>query len=65
MKKNLWMLTAILTTCGSLFFTSCSDDDTTTVPDVIEQQLQQMTLREKIGQMFMTRIESLDTTIRS
>ena len=65
MKKTLWMLTAILTTCGSLFFTSCSDDNTTTVSDVIEQQLQQMTLREKIGQMFMTRIESLDTTIHT
>ena len=58
------MLAAILT-CG-LVTTSCSDDDnekTVTPTDEIEGQLQKMTLREKVGQMFYVRPEALDTTI--
>lgn len=44
--------------------TSCSkDDDHVTPPDEVEVQLRQMTLREKVGQMFYVRPESLDTTI--
>ena len=64
MKKNLlWMLTVILT-CG-LVLTACTNDDDPVVPptDEVEAQLQQMTLREKVGQMFYIRIESLDPTI--
>ena len=57
------LLTAILT-C-SLLFTSCTSDDDTTSPDYeIEAMLQDMTLREKIGQMFFIRIESLDPSIQ-
>ncbi|MBR2101757.1 MAG: glycoside hydrolase [Prevotella sp.] len=63
MKKNLlWMFAAILT-CG-LLMTSCRDDDPSSAPaDEVEAQLRQMTLREKVGQMFYVRMESLDTTI--
>ena len=60
---KLWMLTAILT-CG-LVLTSCSSDDEPVVPptDEVEAQLQQMTLREKVGQLFFVRLESLDPSI--
>ena len=52
MKKYLWSLVAVVlvTACGS------SDAD-------IEVELQQMTLQEKIGQMFIIRPEALDTEI--
>ena len=64
MKKNLlWMLAAILIS-GTGFFTSCSNYDEHSVPiDEVEEQLQKMTLREKVGQMFFVRPECLDTTI--
>ncbi|MBR3453880.1 MAG: glycoside hydrolase [Bacteroidaceae bacterium] len=44
---------------------SCSsDDDSEPVQyDEVEEQLKLMTLREKIGQMFYVRMETLDTTI--
>ena len=60
---KLWMLTAILT-CG-LVLKSCSSDDEPVVPptDEVEAQLQQMTLREKVGQLFFVRLESLDPSI--
>ena len=63
MKKLLWMLTAILS-CG-LMVTSCSNDDDPAQPqtDEVETLLQQMTLREKVGQLFYVRPEVLDTTI--
>ena len=64
MKKNLlWMWAAILT-CG-LVLTACSNDDDPVVPpaDEVEEQLQKMTLREKVGQMFYIRMESLDPSI--
>lgn len=62
MKKYLWIL-AVVFTCG-LVFTSCSNDDTAPVPaDEVETLLQNMTLREKVGQMFFVRPEALDTTI--
>ena len=59
------MLAAILTSCGLSVLTSCSNDDDPDVTplDPIEAQLQQMTLREKVGQMFYVRPECLDTTI--
>ena len=64
MKKNLlWMLAAILI-CGTGLFTSCSNYDEPSIPiDEVEEQLQKMTLREKVGQMFFVRPECLDTTI--
>ena len=63
MKKNLFlMLAAIL--CCSLWVTSCSNqDDPVTPTDEVESQLAKMTLREKVGQMFYVRMETLDTTI--
>ena len=63
MKRLLWMPTAILA-CG-LMVTSCSHDDVPVQPqtDEVEAQLQQMTLREKVGQLFYIRPEVLDTTI--
>ena len=61
-ERFLWMLTAILT-CG-LLTTSCSDNDNQSSPrDEVEEQLAKMTLREKVGQMFFVRMETLDTTI--
>ena len=60
-----WMLATILTSCGLMALTSCSNEDNTIVTptDETEAQLQQMTLREKVGQMFYVRPECLDTTI--
>lgn len=56
------MLAAILT--SGLVLTSCSDDENEVTPtDDVEAQLRQMTLREKVGQLFYIRPEVLDTTI--
>ena len=62
-QRILWMLTVILT--YGLLLTSCANDDTPVVPptDEVEALLQKMTLREKVGQMFYIRIESLDPSI--
>ena len=60
-----WVLAATLI-CGASMFTSCTsdEDDNPVVPtDEVEAQLQQMTLREKVGQLFYVRPECLDTTI--
>ena len=60
-----WVLAATLV-YGTSIFTSCSsdDDDAPVVPtDEVEAQLQKMTLREKVGQLFYVRPECLDTTI--
>lgn len=68
MKKNyLLMLVAIM--IYGLTVTSCSKDDeansdeTNSQKDEVEAQLSKMTLREKVGQMFFVRMETLDTTI--
>ena len=63
MRKNiLWMIAAILI-CG-LMVTACSNDDNPISPkDKVEEQLAKMTLREKVGQMFYVRMETLDTTM--
>ena len=56
------MIAAILI-CG-LMVTACSNDDNPISPkDKVEEQLAKMTLREKVGQMFYVRMETLDTTI--
>ena len=59
------MLAAILIISGSTILTSCSSEDDPVTPptDEVEAQLQQMTLREKVGQLFYVRPECLDTTI--
>ena len=60
--KKLLMLAAILT--YGILLTSCTNEDSPVIPDdEIEAQLDKMTLKEKIGQMFYVRLESLDTTI--
>ena len=59
---KLWMLATILTSCGLMMLSSCSNEDNTDT-DEVESQLQRMTLREKVGQMFYVRPECLDTTI--
>ncbi|MBQ6965180.1 MAG: glycoside hydrolase [Bacteroidaceae bacterium] len=58
------MLVTIL--ISGLVTVSCSDDDDSVVhssTDEVEEQLQKMTLREKVGQLFYVRPECLDTTI--
>jgi len=66
--RNLWQLAAILTVFATIQ-TSCSNDDDPVTPptpeEVVEKQLSQMTLREKVGQMFYVRPEALDTTIKT
>ena len=60
-----WVLAATLI-CGTSVFTSCSsdnDDNPVAPTDEVEAQLQKMTLREKVGQLFYVRPECLDTTI--
>ena len=61
-KKFLWILTVIL--FYGLVLTSCSNDDAVTPPPAeVEAMLKKMTLREKVGQMFFVRVESLDPSI--
>ena len=55
MKKYLWM--GALAVAGALF-ASCNREAA-----VIEEELSQMTLREKVGQLFYIRPESLDPEI--
>ena len=56
------MLTVIL--FYGLVLTSCSNDDAVTPPPAeVEAMLKKMTLREKVGQMFFVRVESLDPSI--
>ena len=61
-KRILWMLTAILT-CGLTTISCSGDDETNSTTDEVEARLSKMTLREKVGQMFFVRMETLDTTI--
>ena len=56
------MLTAILT-CGLTTISCSGDDETNSTTDEVEARLSKMTLREKVGQMFFVRMETLDTTI--
>ena len=67
MKQTRILMLAATLVCGTSIFTSCtSDEDDNPVvspTDEVEAQLQQMTLREKVGQLFYVRPECLDTTI--
>ena len=58
-----WMKAAIVV-CG-LALTACTNYDVpaTSQDAEVEKELRQMTLREKVGQMFYVRPEVLDTTI--
>lgn len=64
MKKLFSFLLVGILICGQLL-TSCSyDDEQKAQPtDDVEEQLEKMTLREKVGQMFFVRPESLDPSI--
>ena len=69
LRKNMTrgrQLSVILVVLVSgLAVTSCSEDEKPDIPaiDDVESQLQKMTLREKVGQLFYVRPEVLDTTI--
>jgi len=63
MKTKLWMLLALPMMLGLASCTSDNDDNPVVPTDEVELQLQKMTLREKVGQLFYVRPESLDTTI--
>ena len=65
-QKLLRSLAAILFIGGLFVFSACTNDDNPVGPtpeDLVEEQLQKMPLREKVGQMFYVRPECLDTTI--
>ena len=65
MSKNRFYLWVGIFTFGFML-ASCSDDDNndgSSYTDEVEEQLKQMTLREKVGQLFFVRPEALDTTI--
>ena len=65
-KKNsckLFMLLAAILICGLVLISCSNDDESVTPADEVEALLQKMTLREKVGQMFYIRIESLDPSI--
>lgn len=62
--KRVAKYSSVIMLVFTLMLSSCSDDDPSPVsPDEVEVALQQMTLREKIGQMFFVRPETIDTTI--
>ena len=62
-RMKLWTIAAIFS-CG-MVITSCTDDDSIqpSPEEQVEEFLEKMTIREKVGQMFFVRPESLDTTI--
>ena len=61
--KKLWMLAALPMLLALASCTSDNDDNPLVPTDEVEAQLQKMTLREKVGQLFYVRPECLDTTI--
>jgi beta-N-acetylhexosaminidase len=75
MKKFLlWMLacsrgclhpTRLIAGLAVVLFAACTNDDNPSgyVVDEVEVELSKMSLREKVGQMFFARLESLDSTI--
>ena len=62
-QTKLWMLLTLPLVLGLASCSSDDDDINKTPADVVEAQLQKMTLREKVGQLFYVRPECLDTTI--
>ena len=62
-QTKLWMLLTLPLVLGLASCSSDDDDINKTPADVVEAQLQKMTLREKVGQLFYVRPKCLDTTI--
>ena len=72
MKNKMKWFSVLLMACVALL-SSCSNDDSSSASEgeadngfsdaVIKSALEKMTLREKVGQMFIVRPEALDTSI--
>ena len=63
---ELWIFAALM--ISGAVMTSCSKDtesSTDPITDKYEYELSQMTLREKVGQMFFVRAESLDPSVQT
>lgn len=65
MTRGRQLSVVLVVLVSGLAVTSCSEDDKPDIPSIddVESQLQKMTLREKVGQLFYVRPEVLDTTI--
>lgn len=65
MMRGRQLFVVLVVLVSGLAVTSCSEDEKPDIPaiDDVESQLQKMTLREKVGQLFYVRPEVLDTTI--
>ena len=65
MMRGRQLSVVLVVLVSGLTVTSCSEDEKPDIPaiDDVESQLQKMTLREKVGQLFYVRPEVLDTTI--
>ena len=65
MMRGRQLSVVLVVLVSGLAVTSCSEDDKPDIPSIddVESQLQKMTLREKVGQLFYVRPEVLDTTI--
>ena len=65
MTRGRQLSVVLVVLVSGLAVASCSEDDKPDIPSIddVESQLQKMTLREKVGQLFYVRPEVLDTTI--
>ena len=65
MMRGRQLFVVLVVLVSGLAVTSCSEDEKPDIPSIddVESQLQKMTLREKVGQLFYVRPEVLDTTI--
>ena len=65
MTRGRQLFVVLVVLVSGLAVTSCSEDEKPDIPSIddVESQLQKMTLREKVGQLFYVRPEVLDTTI--
>lgn len=64
-KMTLWMMTAILTLCGSVMFTSCSNDDNPVNPElnVAEKIIGKWITAEWDGEPTLTNFKAVNTFI--
>jgi len=61
LSKKTIGITAVL--CLSMMLASCGDDNSSSGPSPDDSAIQNMSIREKVGQMFFVRPEALDTSI--